>query len=262
MTDLAYDDRGRGAPILFIAGAGGAGRTWQLHQVPALQKAGYRVITFDNRGIGATENETGFDTATMVADTATLIEELVGGPVRLVSVSMGSFIAQELMVARPELVSQAVLLATRGRLDRTRAFFNQADSARLDSGVQLPPEYHAKVRMLESFSPKTLNDDRVAGEWLEMFTMFPIKATPGARAQLGVAPLTDRLAAYRRIKNDVLVIGFADDVVTPPYLGAEVAKAIPNARYLEIPDTGHLGFIEQPDVVNAEILKFFRASAV
>ena len=262
MTDLAYDVQGRGAPVLFIAGAGGAGRTWHLHQVPALQKAGYRVITFDNRGIGATEKESGFDTATMVADTATLIEEVVGGPVRLVSVSMGSYIAQELMLARPELVSQAVLLATRGRLDRTRAFFNQADSIRLDSGVQLPPEYHAKVRMLESFSPKTLNDDRVAGEWLEMFTMFPVKPTPGARAQLGVAPMTNRLLAYRGIRNDVLVVGFADDVVTPPYLGAEVADAIPNARYLEIPDTGHLGFIERPDVVNAAILTFFGTSGV
>jgi pimeloyl-ACP methyl ester carboxylesterase len=262
VTDLAYDDGGRGAPVLFIAGAGGAGRTWQLHQAPALQKAGYRVITFDNRGIGATEQQSGFGTATMVADTAALIEELVGGPVRLVSVSMGSYIAQELMLARPELVTQAVLLATRGRLDRTRAFFNQADSVRLDSGVQLPPEYHAKVRMLESFSPKTLNDDRVAGEWLEMFTMFPVKPTAGARAQLRVAPTTNRLAAYRGITNDVLVVGFADDVVTPPYLGAEVADVMPNARYLEIPDTGHLGFIERPDVVNAAILAFFGTPGV
>ncbi|MET0704501.1 MAG: alpha/beta hydrolase [Mycobacterium sp.] len=262
MTDLAYDDRGTGDPVLFIAGAGGAGRTWHLHQVPFFQKERYRVITFDNRGIGATEKQGEFTTAKMVADTAALIDELVGGPVRLVTLSMGSYIAQELMVARPELVSQAVLLATRGRLDRTRAFFNLAETTRLDSGVQLPPEYQAKVRLMESFSPKTLNDDRAAGEWIEMFTMWPVKATPGARAQLGVAPHTNRLAAYRSITADVLVVGFADDVVTPSYLGAEVADAIPNARYLEIPDTGHLGFLEQPDVVNAAILKFFSASAV
>ena len=54
--NLAYDDRGTGDPVLFIAGRGGAGRTWHLHQVPAFQRAGYRAITFDNRGIGATEN--------------------------------------------------------------------------------------------------------------------------------------------------------------------------------------------------------------
>ena len=61
--NLAYDDRGgTGDPVLFIAGRGGAGRTWHLHQVPAFQRAGYRCITFDNRGIGATENAIGFAT--------------------------------------------------------------------------------------------------------------------------------------------------------------------------------------------------------
>ena len=103
--NLAYDDRGSGDPVLFIAGRGGAGRTWHLHQVPEFLRAGYRCITFDNRGIGATENADGFTTDTMVADTAALIEKLDAAPVRIVAVSMGAFIAQELMVARPELVS-------------------------------------------------------------------------------------------------------------------------------------------------------------
>ena len=77
--NLAYDDRGSGEPVLFIAGRGGAGRTWHLHQVPAFQRAGYRVITFDNRGVGATENATGFTTEQMVGDTASLIEKLDAG---------------------------------------------------------------------------------------------------------------------------------------------------------------------------------------
>ena len=41
----------------------------------------------------------------------------------------------------------------------------------------------------------------------------------------------------------------------------EVADAVPNGRYLEIPDTGHLGFIEAPQVVNAAALKFFADTA-
>ena len=74
-----------------------------------------------------------------------------------------------------------------------------------------------------------------------MFTMWPTKPTPGLRAQIDVAPEGNRLPAYRSITAPVLVIGFADDVVLPPHLGREVADAIPNGRYLEIPDTGHLG---------------------
>jgi pimeloyl-ACP methyl ester carboxylesterase len=260
-VNLAYDDRGSGEPVLFIAGRGGVGRTWHLHQVPEFLRAGYRCITFDNRGVGATENADGFTIDTMVADTAALIEKLDAAPVRIVGVSMGSFIAQELMVARPESVSAAVLMATRGRHDRARDFFRKAELELAESGTELPAAYDAKVRLLESFSPKTLNDDLAVRDWIEMFTMWPTRPTPGLKAQLSIVREGNRLPAYRSITARTLVIGFQDDVVLPAYLGREVADAIPNGRYLEIPDTGHLGFIEAPQVVNAAALKFFADTA-
>jgi pimeloyl-ACP methyl ester carboxylesterase len=259
-VNLAYDDRGSGPPVLFIAGRGGAGRTWHLHQVPALQRAGYRCITFDNRGVGATENADGFTIETMVADTAALIEKLDAAPARIVGASMGSFIAQELMLARPELVDRAVLMATRGRHDRARQFFRAAELELAASGIELPTSYDARNRLLESFSPKTINDDATIDDWIAMFTMWPTKPTPGSLAQLSVAPVDNRLPAYRSITAPALVIGFADDRVLPPHLGREVAEALPNGRYLEIPDTGHLGFIEKPQEVNAAVLEFFADS--
>jgi len=259
-VNLAYDDRGTGDPVLFIAGRGGAGRTWHLHQVPEFLRAGYRCITFDNRGIGATETADGFTTDTMVADTAALIEKLDAAPVHIVAVSMGAFIAQELMVARPELVRSAVLMATRGRHDRTRDFFRGAELELIKSGIDLPPSYEAKVRLLESFSPMTLNDDVAVRDWIDMFTMWPTKPTAGIKTQLTIAPEGNRLSAYRSITAPVLVIGFQDDVVLPAHLGREVADAIPNGSYLEIPHTGHLGFIEKPQVVNAAALKFIADS--
>ncbi len=257
MISLAYDDRGSGEPVVFIAGRGGAGRTWHPHQVPAFLAAGYRCITFDNRGIGATENAEGFTTQTMVADTAALIESLGAAPARIVGVSMGAYIAQELMVVRPELVRSAVLMATRGRLDRARQFFREAEAELYASGVQVPVSYDARTRLLESFSRKTINDDEAVGDWISMFSTWPIKQTPGLRCQLDCSPQTNRLPAYRSIAAQVLVIGFADDIVTPPYLGREVADALPNGRYLQIPDAGHLGFFERPKAVNDAALQFF-----
>ena len=257
MTNLAYDDQGTGEPVLFIAGRGGAGRTWHLYQVPAFVKAGYRVITFDNRGVGATANADGFTTESMVADTAVLIESLGIGPVRIVGVSMGSFIAQELMVARPDLVSRAVLMATRGRLDKAREFFRAAEDEFAASGVQLPVSYDAKIRLLESFSPKTLNNDDAVAEWIGMFNVWPIKLTPGLARQGAISPQGNHLAAYRNITAPVLVLGFADDIVTPPHLGREVADAIPNGQYQQVADAGHLGFLERPEAVNSAVLQFF-----
>ncbi len=255
--NLAFDDRGSGESLLFIAGRGGAGRTWHLHQVPVFTRAGYRCVTFDNRGVGATENAEGFTTETMVGDTAELIEQLDLAPVRIVGVSMGSYIAQELMVARPELVKSAVLMATRGRHDRTREFFWSGELALAESGLRLPVEFEAKVRLLESFSPETLNDDNAVRDWIDMFTMWPQPPTPGMRTQLSIAPQSSRLGVYQNVVTPTLVIGFADDVVLPSYLGREVANALPNGSFLEIPGTGHLGFIEKPQVVNTAILNFF-----
>ncbi|OBG25549.1 alpha/beta fold hydrolase [Mycobacterium sp. 852002-51057_SCH5723018] len=257
MINLAYDDRGSGEPVVFIAGRGGAGRTWHPHQLPAFVAAGYRCITFDNRGIGATENAEGFTTQTMVGDTAALIESLDLAPARIVGVSMGSFIAQELMVSRPELVSAAVLMATRGRLDRARKFFYDAEVELYASGIEMPPALDARNRLLESFSRKTINDDAAVADWIAMFCTWPVKQTPGLRCQLDVSPQTNRLPAYRSIAAPALVIGFSDDVVTPAYLGREVADAMPNGRYLQIPDTGHLGFLERPQAVNTAALQFF-----
>ena len=254
---MAYDDRGSGDPVLFIAGRGGAGRTWHLHQVPEFLRAGYRTITFDNRGIGATEQAGDFGIEQMVADTAALIEKLDAAPARIVSVSMGSFIAQELMLARPELVRSAVLMATRGRHDRTRDFFRTAERELADAGIELPAAYDAKLRLLESFSPKTLNDDLAVRDWIDMFTMWPTRSTPGMRAQLDVGPSDNRLPAYRSIRTPVLVIGFSDDIALPPHLGREVADAVPGGRYLEVSDAGHLGFLEKPLVVNVAALDFF-----
>ncbi|HEU0192258.1 MAG TPA: alpha/beta hydrolase [Mycobacterium sp.] len=261
MINLAYDDRNPdGEPVLFIAGRGGAGRGWHVHQVPEFQLARYRCITFDNRGIGATENATGFTTQTMVDDTAALIESLDATPTRIVATSMGAFIALELMLQRPDLVRSAALMGGCGRYDSTRDFFRIAQNKRVESDVQLPAEYEAKVRLLESFSRKTLNDDAAVKDWIAMFTMWPVKPTPGLRCQTSVGPEGNRLPAWRSIEHPVLVIGFAEDVITPPHLCREVADAIPGGRYLEIADTGHLGFLERPQEVNEAMLRFFETN--
>ena len=257
MAELAYDDRGVGDAVLFIAGRGSLGRTWDPHQAPAFLASGYRVITFDNRGVGATENASEFTVDTMVADTAALIEELDAAPVRVVGASMGAYIAQELILKRPELVSQGVLMAAAGRYDYTREFLVAAEHERVAWDPAPPPEVDAGVRLLQAVSRKTLTDETAATEWIDMFVKAPTKLTPGLDCQIDIYPKSDRLHAYRAITTPVLVIGFADDLLCPPHLGAEVANVLPNGRYLQIADAGHLGFLERPDVVNAAILSFF-----
>jgi len=94
---MHYDSEGTGQPVLMVMGSGSRGRVWDLHQVPALTAAGYRVITFDNRGIPPTDEcAEGFTVDDMVADTAALVEHLGIGPCLFVGTSMGAQIVQDL----------------------------------------------------------------------------------------------------------------------------------------------------------------------
>jgi RNA polymerase sigma-70 factor (ECF subfamily) len=54
----------------------------------------------------------------------------------------------------------------------------------------------------------------------------------------------------------LLVVAFGDDVAIPPRLSREVADTVPGARYVEIPDAGHFGYLERPDEVNRVLLDF------
>lgn len=256
---LSYEDTGSGEPVVLVMGAGATGRVWHLHQVPALVEAGYRVITFDNRGISPAEP--GFTVDDLVADTAGLIEQLGLGPCRLVGTSLGAQVVTELALARPDLVSQAVLMATRGRSDVMRAAMGLATKESLDSGVVPPPRQEAVERAVRNLSPHTLNDDAAISDWLDIFEMSPILWTSGLRAQLDLdfPRGSSRLPAYAGIRVPCLAIGFADDLRLPPHLSREVADAIPGARYVELERCGHYGYLERPDVVNAAVLEFFAA---
>ncbi|MFF9850141.1 alpha/beta fold hydrolase [Streptomyces litmocidini] len=257
---LHYDVAGPagGEPVVLVMGAGGRGRAWHLHQVPALVAAGHRVITYDSRGVPPSDpGEAGLTVGDLAADLAALIEHLDAGPCRLVGTSLGAHVVEELLLTRPELATAAVLMATRGRDDRLRAAAARAEIELLDSGIALPRRYHAALQAIQNLSPHTLDDDIEVSDWLSVFEQSS-STGPGLRHQLAITPAPGRLAAYAAITTPCLVLAFADDLVTPPHLVAEVAEAIPGAVHRLITRAGHYGYLERPEEVNRQILEFFR----
>lgn len=254
---LNYDEYGSGDPVVLVSGSGTQGRVWRSYQVPALLAGGYRVITFDNRGIPPTDEcLDGFTLDDMVADTAGLIELLQVGPCRIVGFSLGAIVVQELLVARPELARQAILIATRGRTDPLNEALSVGEIEALDEGIELPWRYAAYLRLLQGFSPVTLNDDRRVQDWLDIYEMTRFNSFM-SRSQLQLDMIGNRLGAYRGINTPCLVIGQQHDLVMPPYLGQEVANSIPRCQYAEIGDCGHYGYLEKPDEINSAIIEFF-----
>jgi pimeloyl-ACP methyl ester carboxylesterase len=201
----------------------------------------------------------GFTLDDMVADTVGLIELLRISPCRIVGFSLGAMMVQELLVAHPDLVTQAVLTATRGRTDALRAAMSVAESELADSGIVLPPRYAAIIHAHQFLSPRTQDDEQRIKDWLDIFEMG-LSPPSANRAQLGLELVGNRLEEYRKIRSQCLVIGFHDDLIAPPRLCREVADHIPGCRYEELADCGHYGFLEQPEAANSLIIDFFRSA--
>lgn len=251
---LSYRRSGQGEPVLFIMGSSSAGHVWDLHQTPAAVRAGYEAVTLDNRGIWPSDVPPGrYTLDDMVADTIGLIEQLSLAPCRIVATSLGAMITQELAASHPHLVRGAVLIATRARSDVFRAALTGADRALAEGDVKLPAAYASVMTALQMLSPSTLRDDAVVKPLLEVFELARVGKAAG---QAWVDRADDRRHVLARIQAPCRVIGFADDLITPPHLVAEVAELIPGADYVEIGEAGHLGYLERPEEVNEAILGF------
>jgi thioesterase CepJ len=258
---LSYHDYGAGPPVLLLTGTGAPSSVWDLHQVPALRGAGFRVITMDNRGILPSDDGAGgFTIDDLVADAGALLDYLDATPCHVVGTSMGAYIAQELALAHPELVESVVLMAACGRSSLVQQVLAEGEAELIERGVELPPGYRAAVRALHNLGPATLADDDVAGDWIDLFAASETWG-PGVRAQLLLSALPDRREAYRAIKAPCHVLSFEHDLVAPPAAGQELAAVIPGATHRTIPGCGHFGYLEKPDAVNLELLALLRAEA-
>ncbi|MGH3807333.1 MAG: alpha/beta fold hydrolase [Pseudonocardiaceae bacterium] len=251
---VPYQDCGSGDPVLLIAGAGASSSTWQF-QIDALTAAGYRVVAIENRGFGGSTVDGPYQLADLAGDIAGLIEELGLRPCRIIGMSLGALVAQELVSKRPELVHSLVLMATWARTGYFRATLARATARQLRSGTELDPEYAAAQLVVQMFSPHTLADDDKVRDWLDLFTALP--AGDALAAQNEATIDVDQRAQLRDIRSPTLVVAFADDVLCPPSVVREVADAVPGSLFVQIEHCGHLGILERPDAVNDVLISFF-----
>ncbi|MEU5310783.1 alpha/beta hydrolase [Streptomyces sp. NPDC021562] len=252
-AEFEVRDEGEGDAVLLVAGGGASGRVWDLHQVPALRAAGFRVLTFDRRPLG--NPPAAPDPHTAAVELLHVLAELDLPRCRAVGVSAGAEVVQELMLARPGLVTGAVLMATRGRGDLSGRAMADAERELAAAGVRLPPRYAAWQRAVLNLSPATWRREDELLDWLDLFEAAERAGTAPVPVPADGEP-ADRLAALGRVTVPVLVLGFEHDLIVPPWLCREVAAALPSARYAEIADCGHYGYLERPAEVNSALLEF------
>ncbi len=257
-VEVPFAAQGDGPPVLLLPPAATRAEVWQSHQVPALVAAGFQAVTVQLRGMPPAPVPPGpYRVSDLVSDVVGVLERLGRGPCHLIGASLGAMVAQELALLRPELVRTAVLMGTRARCDGYHKRLARADAQRCRQGTPIS-ELDALRHLGQLFGTGTLADDRFVADWVEMVQRFPVRG-PGPAAQYEATVTADRRAALAEVRVPCLVIAFGADLLTPPRHCAEVADALPDARYREFPGLGHFGFLEEPSAVNAELCAFLTA---
>src|SRR5215216_594589 len=100
-----------GVPVIFLSHLGAVLDNWDPRVVDGIA-ARHRVITFDNRGVGASDGSTPDSIAAMAQDAVALIRALGFDQVDLVGFSLGGFITQVIAQQEPQLVRKIVLAGT------------------------------------------------------------------------------------------------------------------------------------------------------
>lgn len=111
--EIAYEIKGpeEGEPIVFIQGLGGPKEGWRFQADPLSEE--FRVLVFDNRGVGDSDKpEHRYSIPMFAADLSGLLTAIGWDSAHIVGGSMGGMIAQEFALAFPWKVRTLILLYT------------------------------------------------------------------------------------------------------------------------------------------------------
>lgn len=183
-----------------------------------------------------------------VADTMPLLARavLAAAPARfaLAGLSMGGYVALEIMRQAPGRVTALALVDTQARPDTPQASENrraQVARAATDFGG-----------VVDALYPRLVHPRRAEDEALRnLFSAMALSVGPQAfaRQQAAILGRIDSRPFLPRIDCPTLVLCGREDGVTPVELHEEMADAIPGARLHVVEDCGHLSALEQPQAV-------------
>jgi pimeloyl-ACP methyl ester carboxylesterase len=254
---LAYRVTGTGDPVLCIQGVGVAGCGWDP-QVDALATR-YRVLVFDNRGVGATPRGAApLSIERMAGDALAVLDADGIDRVHLVGHSMGGLIALATALAAPARVRSLALLCTFA--DGAGPTRPTPRMIRLGIATRVGTRRMRRRAMQRMLFPDAwlagVDRDALAERLNTLFGRDLGEAPPIVSEQLkvmGRCDTTSRLPALSGIPT--LVVSGRHDPIAPPAFGRAVAAGIPGARYVEFEDASHALTIQQADRVNALLLQ-------
>jgi pimeloyl-ACP methyl ester carboxylesterase len=246
-VQFAYRQLGpsTGVPVVFLTHLAAVLDNWDPRVVDGIA-AKHRVITFDNRGVGASSGSTPTTIEEMASDAVTFIRALGFDQVDLFGFSMGGMIAQVIAQEEPQLVRKMIIAGTgpaggEGIDKVTRISY--LDTARGLLTHQDPKQF--------LFFTRTPNGRRAGEEFLARLD----ERTDERDKAISLGSFSAQLKAIHRwgqqtpadltsIHQPVLVMNGESDKMVPTKNTVDLDRRLPNSQLVLYPDAGHGGVFQ------------------
>jgi pimeloyl-ACP methyl ester carboxylesterase len=270
---MPHDQFGEGPAIVLLHGFPFNRSMWR-EQIEFLSGHGYRVIAPDLRGLGENVAQTSVCDSTssvdhrlksvplatmeaMARDVVALMDDLKINSAVICGLSMGCYVAFELIQSFPSRVNALVLCGPRAPgPDEAEKTSREAQAQRvLHEGMGFAVESISKNLLAAA----TVRDKPGV---IARVTEMVLQTNPAgaAAAQRGMATRRDYSNDLSNIKVPTLVIAGREDGVRTPADAEFIERGITGSQLVVIDDAGHLMNMEQPDVFNGSMLDFLRTT--
>src|SRR6266498_1689099 len=244
---FAYRELGPtvGVPVVFLHHLAAVLDNWDPRMVDGIA-AKHRVITFDNRGVGASTGSTPNTIEAMAEDAVTFIHALGLTQVDLLGFSMGGMIAQVIAADEPELVRKLIIAGTGpaggegienvtklSHLDTIRGLLTFQDPKQFLFFTRTPNGRRAGKEFLARLKERTENRDKA-------ISLRSYRAQLKAIHRWGLEHPSDLSV----IRQPVLVANGESDRMVPTRNTVDLDRRLPNSELVIYPDAGHGGIFQ------------------
>ena len=251
--ELNYKLEGEGEEtIVLVNGLADDLETWVL-QVDDFLAEGYRILRFDNRGIGASSSPVGPYSSRMLADDAkALVDQLGISGFHLMGVSMGGMIAQEYALAYPADLRSATFACTYAA---PGPFCSRMFSMWADMAPVLGVPFVMRDVTLWAFTLPFFEQRTAELEEFETAMRYMNQPVHAYLAQLAVIQDHDTTSRLGEITTPSLVLAGEEDILIPVALSRQIHEAITGSEWATTKG-GHACLWEHPAEFNQIYLDF------
>jgi pimeloyl-ACP methyl ester carboxylesterase len=218
----------------------------------ALEQRGYSVLTPDLRGTGGSDVPLPpYSIAAMAADLAQILAHAERGPALVVALSMGGMVAQRLCLDHPERIAGLVLAATtcglpHGKLPSPRF------SLLVLRSIVAPESTLPALRRMMLAPGRYDRDPTIFDAWDRAQLEIEMPAA-GVVGHLTAAAAHSTGFALGRVRCPTVAVAGEGDQIIPAENARIIARLIPGAELLILPDAGHAFPLEQPEAIARSI---------